>query len=135
LTDAPWSYGTDVSVPGYSTYSATGQPANLSVIYASAALTKFRNYMNSMTFPFTYDLAASFVEWEPLFLWALFFLIIYIEFKTLFHSKDIWGDPFTGSTPDQQSQVVGLAYIAAVCSSNRYSINEEHGGMRSVHVR
>ena len=91
MTDAPWSYGTDVSVPGYSTYSATGQPANLSVIYAGAALAKFRNYMNSMTFPFTYDLAASFVELESFFQHRSAYNLVNFEFKIWIHLARIFG--------------------------------------------
>ncbi len=132
LTDSPWSYGSDVSVPGFSTYSNKLQ--NLTVIYANATLFKFMNYMNKRAFPFTYDLAVSFVEWRSSF--QQFFCLNSNIIKILSTwSKDIWNDPLPGITIEQQSGIVGLAYYATVCGSARYSIVEEHGGFRSVHVR
>jgi hypothetical protein len=48
------------------------------------------------------------------------------------HSKDLWSDDNT-TTASQRTGVAGFAYVAAVCGSYRYSINEDNG-FRSILV-
>ena len=79
------------------------------VVLTNSTLYAFAAYMNSKKFPFTYDQAT-----------ALF-------------SKDMW-NPDTTLTPDTRAAVVGFAYVAAICSSYRYSIIEEYGGFPEVTV-
>ena len=87
----------------YKTYNG------LDVIVADPTLNAFTTYMNSKTFPFSYDQASA------------------------FFSKDLWSS-VTSDPPAVRSSTIGYAYIGAICGSQRYSIQEEFGGFQFVTV-
>lgn len=74
-------------------------------VITSSALQSFASYMNSKNFPFAYDTAVG------------------------MFGKDLWG---SGTSPQERSSLVGVAYIKSVCGSSRYAIHEEFGGFQYV---
>lgn len=97
-------------------------------------LTAFRDYMNSLSLSFTFDHAIGLFK---LNLFLIIILLLYIKLfnKILskFSSKDLWnGD--TSLDIGTRASITGLAFTGGVCTSNKYSISEDFGGLTNVQV-
>jgi hypothetical protein len=101
--DIQWANPSVVGDPNNPTYNG------LPVIVTTLTLQAFASYMESKTFPFTYDRAVG------------------------IFTKDLWSSS-SAQPPALRRSVVGFANIPGLCNINRYAINEEYGGFQFVTV-